>query len=250
MPFSNRSLDPGCVWITRSTLAAPNWIVKSIFATLSIVPSGQPATIRRLTTRGAATRERIVAAAATEIFKRGVAGTTLEHIKQAAGVSSSQLYHYFADKDALVLAVVDHQAQAVLDNQQPLLAHLDSLPALRAWRDHLVAIQRRMSCAGGCPLGTLGGELAETDPAARAEVAAGFYRWEAAIRHGLMAMHERGELAAGSDPERLATATLAALQGGLMLTQITRKTTPLEAALDEMLAHIAALATSPETGPT
>jgi TetR/AcrR family transcriptional regulator, transcriptional repressor for nem operon len=208
--------------------------------------SGRSATTRRLTTRGAATRERIVAAAAAEMFERGVAGTTLDHIKAAAQVSSSQLYHYFADKDALVLAVVEHQAQAVLDSQEPLLSHLDSLEALRAWRNQLVAHQRRVHCAGGCPLGTLGGELAETDPAARTEVAAGFYRWDAAIRHGLTAMHERGELAPDADPERLATATLAALQGGLMLTQITRKTTPLEAALDEMLAHITALATTPE----
>jgi len=210
------------------------------------MPSGRPATPRRLTTRGAATRERIVAAAAAEIFKRGVAGTTLDHIKAAAEVSSSQLYHYFADKDALVVAVVEHQAQAVLDSQEPLLSQLDSLDALRAWRDHLVAHQYRVRCAGGCPLGTLGGELAETDPAARTEVAAGFYRWEAAIRHGLTAMHQRGDLAAEADPERLATATLAALQGGLMLTQITRKTSPLEAALDEMLAHITALATTPK----
>ena len=210
------------------------------------MPSGRPATPRRLTTRGAATRERIVAAAAAEIFKRGVAGTTLDHIKAAAEVSSSQLYHYFADKDALVMAVVEHQAQAVLDSQEPLLSQLDSLDALRAWRDHLVAHQYRVRCAGGCPLGTLGGELAETDPAARTEVAAGFYRWEAAIRHGLTAMHQRGDLAAEADPERLATATLAALQGGLMLTQITRKTSPLEAALDEMLAHITALATTPK----
>jgi TetR/AcrR family transcriptional regulator, transcriptional repressor for nem operon len=199
------------------------------------------ATRRRLTARGKVTRDRIVAAAAAEVFQRGVAGTTLDHVKAAAGVSSSQLYHYFTDKDDLVLAVVEHQAKAVLDSQEPLLSHLDSLPALRAWRDHLVAHQRGVSCAGGCPLGTLGGELAETDPAARQGIAAGFGRWEAAIRHGLRTMHGRGELAPQADPDRLATATLAALQGGLVLTQMTRTTAPLEAALDEMLDHIAAL---------
>ena len=202
-------------------------------------------TRRRLTARGKVTRDRIVAAAAAEVFRRGVAGTTLDHVKAAAGVSSSQLYHYFADKDDLVLAVVEHQAQAVLDSQEPLLSHLDSLTALRAWRDHLVAHQHGVSCAGGCPLGTLGGELAETDPAAREGIAAGFGRWEAAIRHGLRTMHRRGELAPQADPDRLATATLAALQGGLVLTQTTRTTAPLEAALDEMLDHIATLARKP-----
>ncbi len=92
------------------------------------------------------------------------------------------------------------------------------------------------------PPGTLGGEPAETDPAARERIAAGFGRWEAAIRDGLRTMHRRGELAPQADPDRLATATLAALQGGLVLTQTTRTTAPLEAALDEMLDHVATFA--------
>jgi hypothetical protein len=49
-------------------------------------------------------------------------------------------------------------------------------------------------------------------------------------------MHERGELAA--DPDDLAIATLAALQGGLLLTQIQRDTRPLEKSLDAIIAHI------------
>ena len=61
------------------------------------------------------------------------------------------------------------------------------------------------------------------------------------IRRGYQAMDDRGELAADADPGRLAIATLAALQGGLLLAQIRRSTEPLEAALDTMLAHIASL---------
>ena len=64
-------------------------------------------TERRLTRRGRETRERIVAAAAELIFERGVAETTLEDIRAAAGVSGSQVYHYFEDKQALVRAVID-----------------------------------------------------------------------------------------------------------------------------------------------
>ena len=115
------------------------------------------------------------------------------------------------------------------------------MKALRAWRDLLVAHQCRVHCAGGCPLGSLGGELGEADPQARAGVASGFYRWEAAIRHGLAVMHDRGDLVPEANPERLALATLAALQGGLMLTQMTRVTTPLQAALDEIIDHIESL---------
>jgi len=54
-------------------------------------------------------------------------------------------------------------------------------------------------------------------------------------------MHARGGLPAATDPDDLALATLAALQGGLLLTQIQRDARPLEVALDAMLDHIQAL---------
>src|SRR6266852_7756589 len=199
-------------------------------------PAGRP-----LTRRGRETRQRIVAAAAELMFENGVAETTLEDIRAAAGVSGSQVYHYFEDKQALVRAVIDYQTDAVLDTQGAHLDHLDTMPGLRAWRDLLVDHQRQLQCRGGCPIGALGAEVAETDAAARLAVARGLHRWEARIRDGLRAMHARGDLPAGVDPDDLALATLAALQGGLLLTQIQRKTKPLEVALDAMLDRIQAL---------
>ena len=67
---------------------------------------------------------------------------------------------------------------------------------------------------GGCPLGSLGGQLAETDPEARALIAAGFTRWSAAIGDGLRTMQAAGRLPAGVTPDDLAVTLLAALQGG------------------------------------
>jgi TetR/AcrR family transcriptional repressor of nem operon len=197
-----------------------------------------------LTRRGRETRRRIVAAAAELMFDNGVAETTLEDIRAAAGVSGSQVYHYFADKQELVRAVIDYQADAVLDTQGTHLDHLDTMPGLRAWRDFLVDHQRRLGCRGGCPIGALGAEVAEADAAARLAAARGLRRWEGRIHDGLRAMHARGDLPAAADPEDLALATLAALQGGLLLTQLQRDTRPLEVTLDAMLDRIQALTES------
>ena len=196
---------------------------------------------RPLTRRGRETRQRIVAAAAELMFANGVAETTLEDIRAAAGVSGSQVYHYFADKQALVRAVIDFQADAVLDTQGTHLDHLDTVAGLRAWRDFIVDHQRRLECRGGCPIGALGAEVAETDAAARLAAARALRRWEGRIREGLLAMHARGELPAQASPDDLALATLAALQGGLLMAQIQRDTKPLEVALDAMLDRIQSL---------
>jgi AcrR family transcriptional regulator len=197
---------------------------------------------RRLTRRGRETRDRIVAAAAQLMFENGVADTTLEDIRAAAGVSGSQVYHYFEDKQALVRAVIDYQADAVIDAQGDHLDHLDTMDGLRAWRDFVVEHQRRLGCVGGCPVGSLAAEVAETDAFARLAAARGLARWEARIGDGLRAMHARGGLPASANPEDLALATMAALQGGLLLTQLQRATRPLEVALDAMLDRIETLA--------
>jgi len=196
---------------------------------------------RPLTRRGRETRQRILAAAAELMFENGVAETTLEDIRAAAGVSGSQVYHYFADKQALVRAVIDYQTDAVLDAQETCLDRLDTMAGLREWRDFLVDHQRRLGCRGGCPIGALGAEVAETDAAARLAAARGLRRWEGRIREGLRAMHARGELPAQARPDDLALATLAALQGGLLMTQLQRDTKPLEVALDAMLDRIQSL---------
>jgi Bacterial regulatory proteins, tetR family len=65
---------------------------------LTRTPAPSP---RRLTPNGLQTRQRIVDAAANLIFEQGVAHTTIEDVRAAADVSSSQLYHYFDDKPAL-----------------------------------------------------------------------------------------------------------------------------------------------------
>jgi TetR/AcrR family transcriptional regulator, transcriptional repressor for nem operon len=81
----------------------------------------------------------------------------------------------------------------------------------------VVSVAEDAGCQGGCPLGSLGSEVAELDHAARHDVAAGFNRWEAAIRACLQGMRDRGQLVPDADPEQLATAMLAALEGGLLL---------------------------------
>ncbi|MGH4009505.1 MAG: TetR family transcriptional regulator C-terminal domain-containing protein, partial [Pseudonocardiaceae bacterium] len=154
-----------------------------------------------------------------------------------SGTSKSQLYHYFADKDDLVLAVIQCQTERVLAAQEPHV--LDSLAALRRWRDALVELQRQRNCAGGCPIGSLASELAES-PRPRALLAESFGRWESCLVAGFTAMRDRAELTSAASPADLATAVMTALQGGLLLTQTTRSTRPLELALDMALDHVAA----------
>lgn len=195
------------------------------------------------TTKGEKTKARIVLGAADLIAKRGVAGTSLDDVRERTGTSKSQLYHYFPDKAALLREVVTTQADRVINAQRPALDRLDSWAAIERWCDELVAGKAKERCHGSCPIGALVTELAETDPIARASLAKAFDRWEGYLAAGLTAMKGRGELVPSADPKKLAVSTIASFQGGVLLAQANRSTEPLRIALDAAIRHLRSWAT-------
>ncbi len=203
----------------------------------------------RLTARGAATKARIVDGAASLVRERGVAGTSLDAVMSATGTSRSQLYHYFANKDALISEVIKAQLGRVIAAQQPRLREVSSWEGLQSWCDHLVTMTRSTQGVGGCPLGSLVGELADRSDSARSELARSFAEWQSYLSRGFAAMRDNGELAAEADVDELALTMMSALQGGLLLAQTTRSARPLELALNMALGHIAGYRHSPMQEP-
>jgi AcrR family transcriptional regulator len=201
---------------------------------------------RGLTRRGSATRDRIVRAAATSMYTKGVNGTTLDDVRTASGTSKSQLYRHFVDKESLVQEVISLRAHEVLARQRQRLERLDSIRGLELWRDDLVRRNALRSGAYGCELGSLAGELADQDEAARASLNDHFTTWQGLLSAGLTRMIQTGVLRRDADPEVLATGLMAALQGGYLLAQTARDVTPMKVALDMALAHVASFAVEPE----
>jgi TetR/AcrR family transcriptional repressor of nem operon len=209
------------------------WVVKPIrcYSACVIAPDEQ-----RLTAKGRATRQRIVEVAAELIYLHGVQGTNNDLVRRTAGISGSQLSHYFPDKQSLVRAVIDWRAGSILPT-----GDLDSLPALRAWADALVGSPELVT--GGCTVGSLASEVLKNNVELRDHIAAGFDRWRAVFSDGLCAMRDRGELRGDADPDQLAYALAAAFQGGVLLAQAARDMAPLRAALDSALAYVHSFAT-------
>ena len=198
-----------------------------------------------LTSKGRATRLRIIETAAQLILATGATRTTLDDVMAEARVGKSQVYHYFSGKSELLEAVIEHQTARILGSEG-LHRNLDSWGAWDRWRDAVVALQARLGCIGGCPLGSLAGELADVDDLARQGLARGFVRWEAVFRDGIVTMRDGGRLRPDIDAESVAASILASLQGGLLLCTAQKSTRPLEAALDGALTLLRHFATSPE----
>jgi AcrR family transcriptional regulator len=194
---------------------------------------------RVLTAKGAATLQRIIEGAAAHIREHGVTATTLDDIRARTRTSKSQLFHYFPDgKDELLLAVARHEADRVLEDQQPHLGELTSWSAWHAWRDTVLARYRGQGSR--CPLNVVTSQLGRSTPGAQAVVTELIRRWQDEIAAGVRHMQGTGEIDAGLDADRAAAALVAGIQGGVLILMSTGSTAHLEAALDTGLEFLRA----------
>lgn len=198
-------------------------------------------TTKRLTARGAKTRERIVTAAADLMYVRGVGATTLDDVVTASGVSKSQLYRHFAGKDEVVRAVVDLMGERVIERERNALSHVSTMAGLHRWRDALVQNNALRHGAYGCALGSFASEVADHDDVARRTLLALFAEWQGLLAGVLRRLQGIGVLSPEAPVEQLATGLMGALQGGYMLAQTARDVTPMATSIDMALTHIESL---------
>ena len=92
----------------------------------------------------AATRKKLLTAARREFASSGLAGARVDEIAARAGVNKQLVYHYFGDKDALYLAVLEWVYEEIRAQERKL--NLAGLPPEQAIKkliessfDHLAA---------------------------------------------------------------------------------------------------------------
>jgi len=76
------------------------------------------------------TRKKLLTAARREFAKSGLAGARVDEIAARAGVNKQLLYHYFGDKDALYLAVLEWVYEEIRSHERKL--NLEGLPPEQA----------------------------------------------------------------------------------------------------------------------
>jgi AcrR family transcriptional regulator len=200
---------------------------------------------RRLTSRGAATRARIVAAADELMGLKGATATTLDDVTAASGTSKSQFYRHFSDKSALVQAVIALRGSRVLEREEQYFRRVDSLSGLERWCRAILQRVTARRGAMGCELGALSTELSDHDEAARIDLEAHLTAWISLLTAALERMKANGTLTGDADPRKLATGIMAALQGGFLLALAARDPAPMEVALTLAMDSVRAHATPP-----
>lgn len=177
----------------------------------------------------------------------GVSAVSQDRVRQAASVSGSQLSHYFADKAALVRAVIARQTEVLLDfHRQAALNNLDTFDDFEKWVELTLVTSRRQNRRQGLPtFGMLAGQLGKQDEQTRELLAAGYRQWTALLSRSLTRMKNNGLLVESANPAVLANVLVAAHEGGGLMSRAYGKTWPDRDALAFALNYLRQFAARP-----
>lgn len=183
------------------------------------------------------TRRRIVDAALYLFWRDGYAATGMADILARAGVQSGSFYHFFASKEAVLLAVLD----AYVDGLEPVIV----CPVFARTKDPIERIfgilsfyrvnLEKTGCTYGCPIGRLALEIPEDRVAVHRRIADNFDGWTRAVERCLVAARDR--LPASVDRKALSQFVLTVMEGGVMQARAHRDLAPFDASVAQLRAY-------------
>ena len=192
--------------------------------------------ILRVSTR----RNAILDAAARLINERGFGHTSVEDLIAATGLSGkSHFYHYFPSKEALGMAVIDRQFERFAERGLAILSEpmIEPIDRLTLFIDTLVALQRDREGGSGSPFGNLAGELADAHEGFRRRLDQVFEQWTRQL--DALLREVGGQLREGVETVRLARFIIASLEGGMLMTRVTRDVSAMEGIGEDLKRFIA-----------
>jgi TetR/AcrR family transcriptional repressor of nem operon len=132
--------------------------------------------MRKSKQEAAATRQRIITAAAGAFRKNGIAGTGLSDLMAAAGLTHGGFYRHFDSKDQIVAEACTAAMESLVEQLAAAVSRKSPQRGLKAILENYLSAAHRDEPAEGCPLAALGSEIARCDEKTRAAATQAFLR--------------------------------------------------------------------------
>jgi AcrR family transcriptional regulator len=177
--------------------------------------------------------------AAMELFHRhGVNGTSIDQVLEQSGTGKGQFAHYFKSKDGLTHAVLQYLHDIIRSGQAPTGYTLESWNDLDTWFDKYLDFQTGVNYERSCPIATIGNDISDEQELLRQDLRL-FFQWaRASLARFFAERRANGELASSSDPDALADLCITVMQGGMLITKVTRAPDTFRHAAAQTLAYI------------
>jgi TetR/AcrR family transcriptional regulator, transcriptional repressor for nem operon len=186
-------------------------------------------------------RGAIIDAAARLMALKGYNSTSVDDVLRETTVGKGNFYYYFKSKEDLGYAILDRLVGLFVERAlDPCFSDPDHgrVGQIHCFLDRILEMQRELNCVGGCPMGNLASELSDVHEGFRARLARVFTLWRERLAQAIAEGQERGEVSRDCAPAAVAQFLVAALEGAILMTKVTKEISVMEECVGELKRYL------------
>jgi len=186
------------------------------------------------------TKAELIRSGLEQLTENGFASSGIEQILKKVGVPKGSFYHYFANKEAFGLAVIDSYAQFFAKRLDACLLD-ETLPPLERLNNYVQGAKKgmqRFEFKRGCLVGNLGQEVDLLPESFRQILIDIFLSWEQRVANCLRAAQVSGDLAATADCDLLAECFWVGWEGAVSRARLVQSNQPLDNYFNNFIAGL------------
>lgn len=189
------------------------------------------------------TRQYIVEKTAPVFNTKGFAGTSLNDLTDATGLTKGSIYGNFDNKDDVALAAFDYNFSRVTNYvKEKILAHDNAIHRLLVYPDVYRNFLKISLLKAGCPILNTSTEADDTHPGLRERAAAALAFWKKSIENQVKRGIVRKEIKPATNPSQVAVIMMSLIEGAIMQAKVTRRSAELTVVMDYLGEMIRGLA--------
>jgi TetR/AcrR family transcriptional regulator, transcriptional repressor for nem operon len=170
------------------------------------------------------TRQFIVEKTAPIFNRKGYAGTSLNDIMAATGLTKGSIYGNFINKDDVALAAFDYNLgkvdQVILEEMRTRTTFREKLLVYTKVYENFLEFPFP---EGGCPVLNTAVEADDTHPLLKQRASDAVINWKNALTKLIQKGIGNNEFRTDIDPEQAALTIIATIEGAIMITKLTGK---------------------------
>lgn len=179
------------------------------------------------------TRQFIIEKTALIFNEKGYAGTSINDLTQATGLTKGSIYGNFENKDEVALAVFDYNHTKVNDYiKEKLMATENSIERLLVYPAIYRNYLKIPFLRAGCPILNTATEADDTHPLLKEKVTNALSFWKVSVENQVKRGINRGEIKPDTDPTEIAVILISLIEGAFMQAKVTDSLTELKIAMN------------------
>ncbi|MCC7464988.1 MAG: TetR/AcrR family transcriptional regulator [Saprospiraceae bacterium] len=179
------------------------------------------------------TRQYIVEKTAPVFNERGYAGTSINDLTEATGLSKGSIYGNFENKDEVALAAFDYNFGQIIHYLKSEMTTRETIiEKLLVYPDTYRNFLELPFLKAGCPVLNTSTEADDTHPLLREKAANALAFWKSSVERLIQKGIELGEIKPDTNAPAFAVVLMSLVEGAVMQAKVTRQVEPLQVSMD------------------